>query len=323
MATAQHASTCLDLRAFDAPQRSEIWRVAATRLFPGLEVREQLSIPAAGRLSGVSLDAGQLWTVLSPPLRIRYAPQPAVASTGAFVSVMMQRTGTTQVRQRERECTLHARDLTLIDDGAAFELDITEGLSELVFLRIPRDRALTRIPAERLQTAARLDPECPMVMLLEALLQKLPGMVERMTPEQQCQTLDAIVQLLPAPGEGRQMPGDVQHPGWRAQAAIAFIDAELPDRQLNAGRVAAAQGVSRRRLDEILIRETGSSLTAQIWQRRLLRAADDLRNPRLRDCSVTRIALQCGFEHAAHFARAFRRQFRCTPSQWRTQTAGD
>jgi AraC-like DNA-binding protein len=124
------------------------------------------------------------------------------------------------------------------------------------------------------------------------------------------------VQLLGMPrtlgsGAGRGM-------GWRAQAALTFIDARLADAALSANDVAAAQGIGRRHLDEIMLRNTGHATSAQIWRRRLEKAAAELRSPRFAGKTVAEIALDAGFKDAAHFARAFKQRYRSTPRTWRT-----
>jgi AraC family transcriptional regulator, positive regulator of tynA and feaB len=65
-----------------------------------------------------------------------------------------------------------------------------------------------------------------------------------------------------------------------------------------------------------------SSLTAQIWSRRLAQAAADLVEPGRAGQSVSQIAFSAGFEDAAHFTRAFKRRFEYTPREWRRRGAG-
>ncbi len=107
---------------------------------------------------------------------------------------------------------------------------------------------------------------------------------------------------------------------WRVRAALALTS--MPScrtRPLNATRVATAQGISRRRLDEILLQTVGLSLNAQIWTRRLAQAATDLRDPRHGSRTVTDIAFAAGFVDAAHFARSFKRRYLCSPRDWRSR----
>jgi len=100
---------------------------------------------------------------------------------------------------------------------------------------------------------------------------------------------------------------------------MAFIDAELSDPSLPASRVVQLEGISRRRLYEILLKTVGVSVTGQIWVRRLQQAAMDLRDPRYASRTVTQIAFGVGFEDTAHFTRAFKRRYHCTPREWRNR----
>ena len=63
----------------------------------------------------------------------------------------------------------------------------------------------------------------------------------------------------------------------------------------------------------------GTSVTAQIWIRRLTQAATQLADPRYRERTVSEIAFEAGFEDAAHFTRAFKRRYQCTPREWRNR----
>ena len=99
--------------------------------------------------------------------------------------------------------------------------------------------------------------------------------------------------------------------------ALDFIELNLSIPGLTAEQVAQAQHISRRRLDQLMRDALGLSITGQIWNRRLQRAADDLRDTRWAGASISQIAFANGFEDPAHFARAFKRRFETTPGQWR------
>ncbi|MFM2091005.1 MAG: hypothetical protein RLZZ127_1494 [Planctomycetota bacterium] len=72
-------------------------------------------------------------------------------------------------------------------------------------------------------------------------------------------------------------------------------------------------GVSRITLDRALLRSTGRTAAAWLRGERLRAAADMLvRSGR----TVADIGLSCGFADPDSFARAFRRQFGCTPRAW-------
>ena len=54
-----------------------------------------------------------------------------------------------------------------------------------------------------------------------------------------------------------------------------------------------------------------------IWERRLEACSRDLLEPRLAGRTVAEIAYGRGFNDAAHFSRAFRERFGCSPREWR------
>jgi transcriptional regulator GlxA family with amidase domain len=56
-----------------------------------------------------------------------------------------------------------------------------------------------------------------------------------------------------------------------------------------------------------------------IREQRLLQCQIALRNPSLRDKSITEISIRWGFNSVAHFSRAYKAQFGKAPSEERTQ----
>jgi AraC-like DNA-binding protein len=90
---------------------------------------------------------------------------------------------------------------------------------------------------------------------------------------------------------------------------------------LTANRTAAAQHISRRHLDDIMVAATGHSLSAGIRLRRLEQAANDMLDARFTAHTITQIAFAAGFEDIAHFTRAFKRQYHMPPREWRRRHA--
>jgi AraC-like DNA-binding protein len=56
-----------------------------------------------------------------------------------------------------------------------------------------------------------------------------------------------------------------------------------------------------------------------LWSRRLEACSRELLDPRRAKVSVAEIAFKWGFNDAAHFSRAFRDRFNCSPREWRRQ----
>lgn len=304
----------LDLNGIDESLRASAWQRSARTYFPGLSVRDLCVNPAFGMIAGSPLGAGHLWMVLSPPVKVSYDPH--AAENAQIFSLMLQLRGSTRARQRGRAGVLRAGELCVIDSVAPFELEVEEGVSsQIMILQMPRHAVLSRHPYLERCTAEVFDPQETGTLLLRSVLLSLLQSAQSLESDQRGAALAAVIQLLGAPKIDRH--SHAEGVGWRARAALAFIDSELADPGLNASRIADAQGISRRRLDEIMIAETGLSLTARIWLRRLEQAASDLLDERFASKTVTEIAFASGFEDPAHFTRAFKRRYGCTPRVWR------
>jgi AraC family transcriptional regulator, positive regulator of tynA and feaB len=306
-------ASLLNLQSVAAAQRAALWTRGVRDFFPGLSVRELGGNLNTGAISGMSFGPGRLWSILSPPLLVSYDPAVSPGETQLF-SVMMQLQGATEARQRHRHCLLQPGDFCVIDSSAAFELEVSSS-SHVMFIQMPRPTVLGRHPYLERHTAEVFDPNETGAMLLRGLLVNILDSAPLLEDYQRSSALGAIIQLLGAP---KYPHGDgIGELHWRVRAALAYIDAQFADTTLTASRIAKEQGISRRRLDEIMRQSVGTSLTGEIWNRRLRQAATDLAEPQRNRHSVAQIAFAAGFEDAAHFTRAFKRRFHCTPREWR------
>lgn len=310
------APALLDLAAIEEEQRAAIWSRTARSFFPGLTVRGLRVNPKMGTMRGIPFGPGQLWTILSPPLCVEYSPVETDDPRGPHnFSLMMQLEGSTAVSQAGNTCQLRRQEFCLIDQRWPFQLDVVGPFSHFMFLQMPRDVVMSRHPYLRDRVAEAFDPNEPGAALLRTVLLGLLETAPFLGEDQRAAALGTIAQTLGVP----KPPGDplLDDVNRRARSALAVIDAELSDPTLTASRVAERQGISRRHLDEILLRTIGQSINARIWTRRLEQAASDLIDPRYASRTVTQIAFALGFEDSAHFTRAFKRRYHCTPREWR------
>jgi AraC-like DNA-binding protein len=84
------------------------------------------------------------------------------------------------------------------------------------------------------------------------------------------------------------------------------------------GTLAAGLGVSVSHIHRVF-RSEPLTPSQYIWERRLEACSRDLLEPRLAGRPVAEIAYGRGFNDAAHFSRAFRERFGCSPREWRQQ----
>lgn len=305
----------LELQSVAAAQRALLWKRSAGHFFPGLSVRLTDESLAVGSIRGLPFGAGRLWSVLSPPLLLDYTPKPKTLDP--HFSVMLQLEGSTLACQGQQQCCLERGDFCLIDSSAAFRMAVAVPSSHIMFIQMPRTAVLGRHPSLERYTACAFDARETGSALLRSLLLNVLDCAHLLAEPQRAAALGAVIQLLGAPKHGGACGQELP---WRVRAALSCIDSELADRKLDATRVAQAQGISRRRLDELMRQWLGVSVTAQIATRRLQQAAAALADPGHARLSVLQIAFAAGFEDPAHFSRAFKRRFGCTPRQWRSRT---
>jgi AraC family transcriptional regulator, positive regulator of tynA and feaB len=305
----------VDLDAVDRERRAAAWHSGARTYFPGLSVSDLSLEPLAGAIAGSRFGEGRLWTILSPPLQVHYDPERVSTERPQIFSLMLQLRGSTTARQAERAALLGPGEMCVIDSQLPFELTVTGALSQVVVMQMPRHAALSRHPFLEHYTAAIFDSNESGCVLLRSLLLNILECAPTMGPRQRSSALHAIIQLLGAPEERAAELAETT--GWRVRAALSYIDAYLADPELNACRIAAAQSVSRRRLDEIMVSATGTSVSSHIWSRRLEQAASDLLDERFATGTITQVAFAAGFEDVSHFTRSFKRRYRVPPSEWR------
>lgn len=305
----------LDLSCVEEDRRAGLWALSAPSFFPGLSINDMPAAAPVGRIRSIAMGGGSIWSIVSAPVLVSYSPANGADDPGASISLVMQLEGSMVVGQNRRVCELHAGDMCLIDERFPFHLQ-GQVCSEIVFLRMPRRAVLGRHPYLEHRTAGVLDSDDPGALLLRDALVKTVQAAPDLREEQRGSVLSAMVHLLGAATAPRS--AQLDDVSWRVRAALAFIEMNLADGDLTADQVARAQGISRRRLDQVLRRALGVSVTAHVWNRRLEQAAADLIDPRYQTQTVSQIAFGTGFEDAAHFSRAFKARFGRTPRDWRS-----
>ncbi|MEP9380406.1 helix-turn-helix domain-containing protein [Aquabacter sp. CN5-332] len=98
-----------------------------------------------------------------------------------------------------------------------------------------------------------------------------------------------------------------------------YIDSHITDHGLSAEAIAAAFGISTRRLYHLF--EPYGGVSAYVTSGRLHRAREMLTDPSQQGWSIADIASHCGFAYRTNFARAFRNLFGVTPREVRAHAA--
>ncbi|MEO0062805.1 MAG: Transcriptional activator NphR, partial [Pseudomonadota bacterium] len=109
---------------------------------------------------------------------------------------------------------------------------------------------------------------------------------------------------------------NTRHRGQLARQVLRRIENDFADPDLSPDLLAAELGISKRYL-QTLLAGNGTSFVQELNATRLDRASDMLSDPRNGGIAVGEIAWRCGFLDPGYFARAFRKRFGVTPSEWR------
>jgi AraC-like DNA-binding protein len=289
-----------------------MWLGTVANTFPGLTLKMTSGVPELGTINRFKLGVGELCAIESPPVELSFRP-PGRGGPSPHLSLMVQSHGSTWICQGERQSRLSVGDICLIDESSSFRM-VGEDCSGILFLRLPRGAALSRHPhLERLFASAMSSGDVGTQMLADTLL-RLSDRVAELNEQQRAAMMEAVLQML---GVAEPFTSKPLAAEWRIRRALDFIEVNLSVAGLSAADVAQDQHISRRRLDQLMCDASGQSITEFLWNRRLKRAAMDLRDPKRAALTAAQIAFANGFEDAAHFTRAFRRCFGTTPGQWR------
>ncbi|WP_137681285.1 helix-turn-helix domain-containing protein [Aurantiacibacter suaedae] len=301
-------SSVLDLSDFAPHSRTLAWKGRVETIFPGLSV-ESISNASHGEVRLTQTACGSVCSIKSSPAFVRYCPKPHAQVEQ--ISVMLQVLGTTKLIQKGRNCEVPSGCISMLDETEPFAID-GPGDSEIVFLRLPRSAVASRYPRLLPKTAMTWDPAHPGASLVRSSLSEILAVMPKLAEHERGVVLSSFAQLLGVLEPEAECSND-----WRVTAALQYIEAHFYDPELRAVQVASAQRISRRRLDSLMVDATGMAVAAQIWQRRLKQAAQDLRDMRYRDRSIAHIGHANGFSQPAHFTRAFKARYVVTPLQYR------
>lgn len=305
----------LDLDRVAQVRRMAAWTCGVPTIFPGLSVSSFLDEAGIGSIRGIGVGQGRLLSIASCTARVDYRPVSGESDTAHTASLMVQVEGTTQVRQGGRQCVLGPGDLSLVDGSEDWQLEIRDSFSRFLVMQIPL-AAVARHPCFHDMKAAALDLRHEGNLLVRNLMLMCMDAVARLDVCGRATLYSAVHHLLGmlSPTSARTHLSLAER---RCRMALARIESDLGNSALSASSIAQSLHVSRRRLDLLFKRSTGSPVSEWIRRRRLEEAANRLKDPACAPRSITDIAFSLGFESIAHFARAFRKQYGCTPSQWR------
>jgi AraC-like DNA-binding protein len=237
----------------------------------------------------------------------------------AYCSLLRPLQGRLILLQDGAEHVLEPGQYYLVNHSVPYET-VPQAGYQAVALAFPPAALASRVAHPRSFYALRDDPASPHWKLLDGFLTQYTAgrqvwsehEFEKLTQ----QLLDLIVMSIVEPNQQASASEGSTRAAHRTRA-LRHIGAHLPNRDLTPRRVAEACGICLPYLHEIF-RGTGRSVEETIFAQRLERASILLRAPDHAGVQIATIAYRLGFSDPAHFARAFRRHFGASPTEWRS-----
>lgn len=297
-----------DTRALAAPDRATAWLELVEQSFAGMRVLE-LGDAVNGQVRAAQSPELTILDITSSAMRAREDPPPGGPD---LVYVAQIHDGECNLVHGGHATRLQPGQFTLIDARRRAQLELDDE-TRFTLLLLPRERVTRHVPLVD-GAVGRVSNDSASDRHIAASLRSFTEAAGGLTSSQRSIALRSLLHLLPAASAVTAEDGPATS-RWLARAA-AVIEQRLHDPAFGPDPLAEAVGVSRRYLDKLFAGH-GSSIAREIWERRLRRAAHDLRAPAYRHRTIAEIAYGAGFSDAAHFTRAFRRRFGTTPSAFR------
>ncbi|MBK4987154.1 transcriptional regulator FeaR [Pseudomonas sp. S36] len=230
--------------------------------------------------------------------------------TNPHCFLVLQHHGEMAIELGDRVVELREGDMALLDSAQALKMT-PRGLFSHVSIHLPRER-LSNLDQSRY---GKLSTAGACGQLLATLVRQVAeGDLQQWVCAQDGDGLQAaLVGLL---GSVLEYPARDISPGLHLHEVQTLIQQRLDSQRLTPVALARELGISSRQLYR-LFEGSGESVCRYILRERLLKAAQDLRNPAYGHRSITDIGTRWGFADSAHFSKTFKKLLGITPRSYR------
>ncbi|RAU33385.1 helix-turn-helix domain-containing protein [Pseudomonas sp. RIT411] len=239
------------------------------------------------------------------------------APSGLPWLLVLQMTEVSHFEQAGSRNTLAAGEMLLLDCSRPFNVTSPRGCDYLMLLCHGLDRTLmdTREP--------RLDTRTGLASMVRNLITGAYTHYSQLNETSSFSLGKSIEALLINAMEQQQQATRIARDThyYRRLRISAFIEDHLAERNLTPKQIAEAVQCSVRTLHRIFESLDGIRLTEYIWQRRLARCAQALRDSSSAERSITEIAYDWGFTSSSHFSTAFKAAYGLSPRRFREVAA--
>ena len=272
-----------------------------------------------GEIVADTLATLRLSRVTATAQKVRRTPAKIACASEDHFLVSIQTEGRGVVSQDGRDAVLGPGDFALYDSTRPYQLTFDDAFQQFV-LMLPGPTLRTALRETERLTATTVRGDRGAGHLMIGMIRTLAADIDTLAPESAVAVADSVSQILIAGlatlPAARHAPVS-QLTAYHREQIKALVRARLADPELRVVDIAHALRLSPSTLHRAWSGEA-CSLAEWIWAQRLDAACRDLCDPTRSASSVSQIGYAWGFSDAAHFSRAFRARFGCTPREMRS-----
>lgn len=272
-----------------------------------------------GEIAADQLATLQLSRVTSTAQQVRRTPAKIARASEDYFLVSIQTQGEGLILQDGRVAKLAPGDFALYDSTRPYELRF-DGPFQQYVLMLPGPTLRTAVRDTQCLTASAVSGQRGAGHLMIGMIQTLASDISTLAPESAAAVAESVTQILVAgltalPAARREPVSQLA--AYHREQIKAVVRKRLSDPALTVRGIAAELRTSTSTLHRAWVGEP-CAIADWIWAQRLDAARRDLCDPCLTSRTVSEIAFSWGFNDAAHFSRAFRARFGCSPRELRS-----
>ncbi len=302
-------------------QRFESWRESIGVLY---DVKQNSNSPKDSfnaNIHGYLLDNLMIARCRTSAQEFRRTPFHVARDGVDHFMIQLFLTGSQHIRRGRKEVESSPGDLMVHDLSEEHVADSSD--FDNLSIILPRHLLAPLLQRPDSQHGRILKSHEPLSQILSRYMRDLYELSGSMNDEQRSSLDDVTASLIAATLNGLGEGVDENSSAVASSVLLhakQVIDNNIQNSDLDAAGVAKASGVSRAALYRLF--EPYDGVMNYIRRRRLYGSLRNLIDPMQQNRTIAEIAFDWGFTNEAHFSRAFRKQFKMSPSEARQQEQG-
>lgn len=314
-------ATLLTTNKLPPEQRLAYWIEMICDVYVQLECSEVDPISFHGEILSHSIANLHVSRVSSVGQRVIRSPQLVSQSVEDDIIISLQTSGNCLITQDSRYAFLKPGDFAIYDSTRPYNLSFSSDFNQFV-LKVSGGLIRSMIRDIENLTARTVSGEAGAGYLLIPLVQSLFDQIDELATASAASIAQGIINILV--GGLKSLPActsiiTTSLEDYHLARIKQQIELRLSEPKLKIDSIAQELDISVSHLHRIFHSQEQSA-SQYLWNRRLEKISQDLLDPLCSRASVSEIAYSWGFNDAAHFSRAFKSRYGCSPREWRMQT---